>query len=49
MMSMSGAAEYVEKLLGDMDTMMERGVLAGDGSSDLERLLRLRGAGGHGG
>lgn len=43
MLSMSGAAEYVERLLRDMDTMMERGVLAGDGSSNLELLLRLRG------
>lgn len=43
MLSMSGAAEYVEKLLRDMETMMERGVLAADGSSNLELLLRLRG------
>lgn len=43
MLSMSGAAEYVECLLRDTETLMERGVLAENGSSNIALLLRLRG------
>lgn len=43
MLSMSGAAEYVENLLRDTETLMEKGVLAGDGSSNFALFLRMRG------
>lgn len=43
MLAMSGAAEYVESLLNDTDELMQRGVLAEDGSSNLGLLLRMRG------
>lgn len=43
MLSMSGAAEYVENLLDDTDALMQRGVLAEDGSSNFALLLKLRG------
>lgn len=43
MLSMSGAAEYVESLLHDTETLMQRGVLAEDGSSNFALVLRLRG------
>lgn len=42
-LSMSGAAEYVESVLRDTETLMESGVLAEDGSSDFGLLMRLRG------
>lgn len=43
MLSMSGAAEYVEHLLDDTETLMERGVLAEDGSSNFALVMKLRG------
>lgn len=43
MLSMSGAAEYVESLLDDTETLMEKGVLAEDGSSNFALFLRMRG------
>lgn len=43
MLSMSGAAGYVESLLRDTENLMERGVLAEDGGSNIALLLRLRG------
>lgn len=43
MLSMSGAAEYVENLLDDTETLMERGVLAEDGSSNFALVMKLRG------
>lgn len=43
MLSMSGAAEYVENLLDDTETLMQRGVLAEDGSSNFALLLKMRG------
>lgn len=42
-LSMSGAAGYVEKLVRDTETLMQRGVLATDGSSNFALLMRLRG------
>lgn len=42
-LSMSGAAEYVERLLDDTEQLMCKGVLQADGSSDLALMLRLRG------
>lgn len=43
MLEMSGAAEYVESFLDDMDELMQRGCLAADGSSPLGALLAMRG------
>lgn len=40
---MSSAAEYVESLLDDTETLMEKGVLAEDGSSNFALFLRIRG------
>lgn len=43
MMEMAGAAEYVEDVLEDMERMLEEGTLAGDGSSDIGMILRMKG------
>lgn len=43
MLEMSGAGEYVEALLDDAETLMRRGVLAEDGSSNFSVFLRLHG------
>ncbi|KAL0631240.1 hypothetical protein Q9L58_009894 [Maublancomyces gigas] len=43
MLEMSGAGEYVESLLHDTETLMQRGVLAEDGSSNFALDMRLRG------
>lgn len=43
MLSMSGAAEYVENLLDDTEALMQKGVLAEDGSSNFALFLRMRG------
>lgn len=43
MLSISGAAEYVEALLDDTETLMQRGVLAEDGSSNFALVMKLRG------
>lgn len=43
MLAMSGAAEYVEHLLHDTETLMQRGVLAEDGSSNFALVMMLRG------
>lgn len=43
MLSMSGAAGYVENLLHDTETLMQKGVLAEDGSSNFALFLRMRG------
>lgn len=43
MLSMSGASEYVESLVRDTQNLMQRGVLAEDGGSNITLLLRLRG------
>ncbi|KAL0636405.1 hypothetical protein Q9L58_004655 [Maublancomyces gigas] len=42
-LAMSGAAEYVERLLDDTEELMLKGMLAADGSSDLGLVLRLKG------
>lgn len=43
MLEMSGAAEYVERLVRDTERLLERGVLAGDGSSNFALIMRIRG------
>lgn len=43
MLSISGAAEYVENLLDDTEALMQKGVLAEDGSSNVALFLRMRG------
>lgn len=43
MLAMSGAAEYLESLLHDTETLMQRGELAEDGSSNIALVLKLRG------
>lgn len=43
MLAMSGAAECVEELLDDTETLMQRGVLAEDGSSNFALVMKLRG------
>lgn len=43
MMEMAGAGEYVERVLEDMERMEEEGTLAGDGSSDIGMVLRIKG------
>lgn len=43
MLAMSGAAEYVEELLDDTEALMQRGVLAEDGSSNFALMMGLRG------
>lgn len=43
MMEMAGAGEYVERVLEDMERMQEEGTLAGDGSSDIGMVLRMKG------
>lgn len=43
MLAMSGAAEYVESLLDDTEALMQRGVLAEDGSSNFALVMKLRG------
>lgn len=45
MMEMAGAAEYVDKVLDDMERMQEEGTLAENGSSDISLLLRMKGLG----
>lgn len=42
-LSMSGAAEYVERLLDDTEELICKGVLQADGSSDFTLMMRLRG------
>lgn len=43
MMEMAGAGEYVDNVLEDMERMLEEGTLAGDGSSDIGMILRMKG------
>lgn len=43
MLSISGATGYVENLLDDTETLMRKGVLAADGSSNFAFFLRMRG------
>lgn len=43
MMEMAGAAEYVEDVLEDVERMLQEGTLAGDGSSDVGMILRMKG------
>lgn len=43
MLEMAAAAEYVERLLNDVDQLMERGSLAADGSSPVGAMLAMRG------
>lgn len=45
-MEMAGAADYVECVLDDLSRIDQRGTLAGNGSSDVEMLFRLKGFGG---
>lgn len=42
-LNMSGAAEYVERLLDDAEALMQSGVLAEDGGSDFGLFLKMRG------
>lgn len=42
-LNMSGAGEYVEKLLRDMDDLVCKGELAADGSTDFAVFSTLRG------
>lgn len=44
-LSMSGAAEYVEGLLDNAETLCQRGVLGDDGSSNFGLFLRMRDGG----
>lgn len=43
MMEMAGAADFVESVIDDLERMEDEGTLAGDGSSDLGMLLRIKG------
>lgn len=43
MLAMSGAAEYVQSLVRDLEYLMQRDVLAEDGGSNVELLLGPRG------
>lgn len=43
MLAMSGAGEYVERLLRDAERLLEHGVLASDGSSNFALIMKLRG------
>lgn len=43
MMEMAGAAEYVESVIDDLERMEEYGTLAGNGSSDIGMVLRIKG------
>lgn len=49
MLSMGGAAEYVEALLRDAEDLMAGSVLREDGTSNLALMLKLRGLRGDGG
>lgn len=46
MLEMAGAADYVDRVLDDMERMQEQGTLAGNGSSDIAMLFRMKGLGG---
>lgn len=43
MMEMAGAAEYVEYVVRDLERLELEGTLAGDGSSDIGMVLRMKG------
>lgn len=43
MMEMAGAAEYVEYVVRDLERLELEGTLAGDGSSDISMLLKMKG------
>lgn len=45
-LEMAGAADYVQCVLDDLSTMERQGTLAGNGSSGVEMLFRLKGLGG---
>lgn len=45
-LNMSGAGEYVENLLRDMEDLVCKGGLAADGSSDFSAFCALRGVSG---
>lgn len=43
MMEMAGAAEYVKYVVRNLARLDLEGILAGDGSSDIGRVLRMEG------
>lgn len=43
MMEMAGAAEYVELVMRDLEGLEREGTLAGDGSTDIGMVLRMKG------
>lgn len=47
MLDMAGAADYVDSLMDEMDEVMCRGTLAGDGTSDFGTVLKMRGLQGY--
>lgn len=47
-LNMSGAAEYVERLLDDAEMLAQRGTLASDGTSPIAGFMRMRGVCGEG-